>query len=373
MFHDNRILIVDDDPQFIRLLERIFRNQFLTEGALSGEEALVVARVFQPDLILLDINMPGMDGYETCRRLRENENSRLFKVFMVSSKGSLDDRLIGYEAGADDYVTKPFDREELLAKIHVFLHLRRSEEVDCLKSQLLEILASSVLDPVKQIMDRTGELINDPQTPNHLWDLLSSIYKNAIDLNRFVGKADRLHRLRQHGIELHYSRDSLKTHLLSMIRQWGSAVQQKGLRVVCDILDGDDISVDWGALDEVVNYLFDNAVRYSEEGGEIVISVFQNDERCLIQFRNQGQVIDSNRHMNSIFAPFYVQDLEHHHEGHGLSLAIAKELIAAHHGHIDVDNGPDGITVFTINIPVSGCGTPSVVPDALEPDLTARL
>jgi light-regulated signal transduction histidine kinase (bacteriophytochrome) len=91
----------------------------------------------------------------------------------------------------------------------------------------------------------------------------------------------------------------------------------------------------------------------SEEGRDIIISAFQNDERCLIQFRNQGQVIDPQHHLNSVFAPFYVQDLAHHHEGHGLSLAITKELIAAHHGNISVDSGSEGITVFTVNIPLS--------------------
>jgi DNA-binding response OmpR family regulator len=256
---------VDDDPQFIRLLERILRNQFVLETASSGAEALLITRAFQPDLILLDINMSGMDGYETCRRLRQNERSRLFKIFMVSAKDKLDDRLVGYEAGADDYVTKPFDPEELLAKIHVFMKLRRTEEVDGLKNSLLELLASEVLDPVKKIMDWTGELINNPETPDHLWELLSSVYKNAIDLNRFVGKADRLHRLRQQGIELHYSRDSLKAHLLSTIRQWTPAAQQKGLRVVYDISGDNDISMDWDVLDEVINYLLDNAVRYSED------------------------------------------------------------------------------------------------------------
>jgi CheY-like chemotaxis protein len=82
LFRKNRILVVDDDPQFVRLQERMLRNQFILETASSGAEALSIARSFQPDLILLDINMPEMDSYETCRRLRQNERNRLVKIFV---------------------------------------------------------------------------------------------------------------------------------------------------------------------------------------------------------------------------------------------------------------------------------------------------
>jgi signal transduction histidine kinase len=272
---------------------------------------------------------------------------------VVSANGKQEERLLGYEAGADDYITKPFNSEELLAKIQVFMKLRRTEEVDNIKNSLLELLSSEARDPVKQIIDCTGELIDDPQTPDHIWEFLSVLYRSAIDLSRFIGKADRLYRLRQQDITLHCSRGALAKHLSSIISQWTPAAKQKGLRVICDRQDNDDISMDWDILDEVLGFLLDNAVRYSEEGRDIVISVFQSRERCLIQFRNQGQVIDPKHHLNSIFAPFYVQDIEHHHKGHGLSLAIAKELISAFHGEISVHSGPEGITVFTLDIPLS--------------------
>ena len=111
----NRILIVDDDPASTRLLERVFRGRYALRMASSGEEALRVIPKFRPGLILLDIDMPGIGGYETCRRIKSDEKLSLIKVLLVSGHAKLEERLQGYEVGADDYVAKPFDNSELRA------------------------------------------------------------------------------------------------------------------------------------------------------------------------------------------------------------------------------------------------------------------
>ncbi len=148
MSRHQRILIVDDHPTNIALLEDILGEEYVLAAATSGEEALALVSPFQPDLILLDIMMPGVNGYETCRRLREMPAFRHVKILMVSAKARVEDRLRGYEVGADDYITKPFDEEELLAKVQVYLRLKSVEEVDQLKSNLLAMLSHKTLTPL---------------------------------------------------------------------------------------------------------------------------------------------------------------------------------------------------------------------------------
>ncbi|MGH9361080.1 MAG: response regulator, partial [Thermoanaerobaculia bacterium] len=129
-----RILVVDDDPINVCILEEILAEQYELATAGNGEEALEKAPAFKPDLVLLDIMMPGIDGYEVCRRLKSNPRLRDAKVILVSAKAMLSERLEGYESGADDYLTKPFDDAELMAKVRVFLRLKSIEEIDRFKT-----------------------------------------------------------------------------------------------------------------------------------------------------------------------------------------------------------------------------------------------
>jgi two-component system alkaline phosphatase synthesis response regulator PhoP len=117
-----KILVVDDDPNVIAIAKELLDEDYNLKTATTGEEALKIARDFIPDLILLDIMMPGMDGYEVCRRLREQSIFLDAQIIMVSAKGELEDRIKGREMGADDYIIKPFEEENLLESVSFFLN-----------------------------------------------------------------------------------------------------------------------------------------------------------------------------------------------------------------------------------------------------------
>jgi DNA-binding response OmpR family regulator len=130
MQRQGKILAVDDDPNNIAILEELLVEDYDLETTTSGEQALEIAQSFRPDVILLDIMMPGMDGYQVCQRLREQDAFKYTKIIMVSARAMVPERLEGYKAGADDYITKPFDGDEFIAKIQVYLRLKRAEDVD---------------------------------------------------------------------------------------------------------------------------------------------------------------------------------------------------------------------------------------------------
>ena len=137
MQRQSRILLVDDNPTNLAILEEMLGDEYRWGTATSGEEALEIAPDFQPDLILLDVMMPGINGYETCRRIRANPALRNVKIVMVSAKALVSERLEGYDAGADDYLTKPFDEKELLAKVRVYLSREQ------MKREIMEMLRGS--------------------------------------------------------------------------------------------------------------------------------------------------------------------------------------------------------------------------------------
>lgn len=119
MRSDYKILIVDDDPMNIDILMDDLEDLYTLQSAESGEEALQKIPEFHPDLILLDIMMSGIDGYEVCRRIREDENYNSIKIILISGRAMENERQKGYAVGADDYVTKPFEVEELVEKIRL--------------------------------------------------------------------------------------------------------------------------------------------------------------------------------------------------------------------------------------------------------------
>ncbi len=124
MEQHGRVLIVDDNAMNVDVLRRILRKEYELDTAASGDECLAKLLAFKPQLVLLDIMMPGMDGYETCRRIKSGPLGDSVQVILVSGKGTAADRVHGYEALADDYVVKPFDHDELLSKVRAHFRLR---------------------------------------------------------------------------------------------------------------------------------------------------------------------------------------------------------------------------------------------------------
>src|SRR5579885_2850942 len=150
MSEAQKVLIVDDEPRNQRIITEVLEGHFESKTANSGESALEMIDSYHPDLLLLDIMMPGLDGYEVCKRIRCRPDCRFTKVILVTGKAMLEERLKGYEVGADDYMTKPFVLEELLAKCHVFLRLAKVEKE----------LAALNADLKTAVEDRTKKLVN---------------------------------------------------------------------------------------------------------------------------------------------------------------------------------------------------------------------
>ncbi|MCL4503931.1 MAG: response regulator transcription factor [Deltaproteobacteria bacterium] len=165
------ILAVDDEEDILELLRyNLAREGYRVTGAATGEEAVATARAILPDLILLDLLLPGVDGLEVCRRLKSDARTRPIPIIMLSAKGEEADIVAGLELGADDYVTKPFSPRVLLARIRTALRRRKAEvPSDTAPLKFKEL----VINPGRHEVLLAGQKLDLTVTEFHLLHLLA--------------------------------------------------------------------------------------------------------------------------------------------------------------------------------------------------------
>jgi cyclic di-GMP phosphodiesterase len=189
----NRILAVDDNPTNLAIIEEALQGRFNLRLARDGTEALGLAPTFLPDVVLLDAMMPKPDGFEVCSLMKNDSVLRHTRIIMVSAKTALDDRIRGYQAGADDYVTKPFSEEELCAKVAVGMRTKTiyatvQDEMDALCGTTAE-----VLELVSHLRDaETGSHLDRIRAYSHLLaaELRQQPFSREID-DLFLDDLDR--------------------------------------------------------------------------------------------------------------------------------------------------------------------------------------
>ncbi|MNB97957.1 Cyclic di-GMP phosphodiesterase response regulator RpfG [compost metagenome] len=192
------ILVVDDTPDNIALLSGLLKDCYKVKVATNGEKALQIAKAAPPDLILLDIMMPGMDGYETCRRLMQDEVLREIPVIFLTAKEEVEDENKGFDSGAVDYITKPISAPILLSRVKTHLTLKRSKDFLADKNQYLEAEISRRIQEISLIqevsvmaMAALAEM-RDPETGNHIQRTKLYIKELATRLGRTEKYADVL-------------------------------------------------------------------------------------------------------------------------------------------------------------------------------------
>lgn len=185
-----RVLIVDDDENIAELISLyLIKECFDTKICLNGEEALKEYKSYQPHLILLDIMLPGMDGYDVCRELRRDSN---VPVIMLSAKGEVFDKVLGLKIGADDYMVKPFDSNELVARVQAILRRVHQNEEETLQEQEPQGECVSYEGLVVNLTSYTviynGNLVDMPPKELELLYFLASSPNQVFTRNQLLDK-----------------------------------------------------------------------------------------------------------------------------------------------------------------------------------------
>ncbi|MBT4287160.1 MAG: hybrid sensor histidine kinase/response regulator [Deltaproteobacteria bacterium] len=342
MFNMNRkyrILIVDDDKIIIRLLLEVLGDDYKVETAFSGAEALKKVTSFNPDIILLDIMMPGMNGYDVCRAIRKDPGHTFIKILLLSAKSSLEERLEGYNAGANDYLTKPYQTAELQAKIQTFLQLKYSDEVNRLKDDLLMLQSHETKTPLNAIVGFAEILKQSKNLNAEEKQFIEYILTSGNELLENTKKTLLLCQLTK-GIELYLSTVPVVSIIEECIQVLGGKIRDKNIQIRFDQSGSYITRLDIQLVNSAILYLLENAIQYSPEGSTIDIHFTQNETETSFVISDEGPGIQC-KNINDIFNPFTKENIWAHAKGLGISLAICKNIALLHDGDIFAENLPD--------------------------------
>jgi two-component system sensor histidine kinase/response regulator len=347
-----KILVVDDEFANTSMLSELLGDAYVVATASSGEEALALLPSFDPDLILLDVMMTGINGHETCRRIRSDSRYQFVKIIMVSARSKLNERLEGYSAGADDYVGKPFDFEELKQKVKVFLRLKRAEEVDRIQGRLLQYFSHETRAPLNGILAPAEELLNNGSLDSEAKQSAKVIVESAKGLLDFIRKVSLLCELKK-GLRPDRRKGFLVSHLQSVLEAYRKTASLKSVTLGLAAPDDSMVDVDWKLFDKIVGYIVENAIEHSPQGASVKVGAGTADGCLSITVTDKGEGIKPAL-MSRIFDGAAALPMRSEQEERkGFSLAIAKEVAALHGGTVTAVNNPDGGATFCVKISFS--------------------
>ncbi|MCD4780173.1 MAG: hybrid sensor histidine kinase/response regulator [Candidatus Omnitrophica bacterium] len=346
----NRILIVDDEHVNIRILKTILSDDYDLTEASSGEEAIELAESQKFDLILLDIMMPGKDGYEVCRYLKTSKRHATIKTILVSARAMLEERLRGYECGADDYIVKPFDGDELLSKVKVFLRLKSMAEIEEIKGNLLKLIAHELRTPLNGLLGFAALLEKSKTISDGDKQYVMHILSCGNRLLEFSQKALLLCDLKSN-----YKITKKDRHLVKILEETIRSLQWKAVDKkirFCVVNKMDKVAAfDPMMMNFAIRFVLDNAIKVSPQESEIAIHIEEKNDWCYIHIQDQGPGI-SNGQMDQIFQLFIVDDVMQHRNGQGLSLPITREIMRLHQGRLRICNNPSSGATVELSFPL---------------------
>ncbi len=363
-----RILIVEDDPNSTAILTKLLTHErYEVSSASDGVEALKRIEEAPPDLVLLDIMMPGMDGFAVTRKLREDSRFEDLPIIVVSAKGQSQDIAQGLDLGANDYLAKPIILEELLARVRTQLRLkdaqdrlRRANEelkrMSDIKGRLVTVVSHELRTPLTSIrgalelvLKRAGHIL-----PENCLQLLDISIRNTDRLIRLVNDVLDYSRIEGEGLALRKVRFQLGPLLKRAVEEVLAIGERDGIGVRVEIPE--DLPECYGdpeRIHQVAINLLSNAIKFTQSGGEVVVRAAVEGERWIrVEVEDQGPGIPAGD-LPRVFEPF--QQLARPGgrtgRGTGLGLAISRDIVERCGGRMGVESEPGAGSTFSFTIP----------------------
>lgn len=365
-----RVLVVDDNQVNIDLLESVLESRnFEVLVAFNGSAALRVVQEETPEIILLDINMPKMDGFEVCRRLKANPETSDIPVIFISAKDDTEDIVKAFDVGGVDYITKPFKSREVIARVEGQLHaFRQTEQIRRLREREKQQFA--MLDQMRQqfIGSATHDLKNPLFNIAGYTSVLETIPAVSEDeeavmcigaIKRGVDKMqslvyDMLDLLElERGIVLNVFDVDFPDFVRESILDFGLNAQEKHIEYRIHVPDeAVPATFDKNRMARVLENLVSNAIKYTPNGGYVEVNAQQFGDMLGVEVIDNGLGIPDDM-LGKLFIPFErVRSVEHMaQEGNGLGLSVVKAIVEQHGGRIEVESVLGEGSVFRVYWP----------------------
>jgi two-component system sensor histidine kinase/response regulator len=364
---EGNILLVDDDLALLEAVTDLLEvNHFNVITATDGKTALQVMESYTPDLIISDITMPGMDGYRFFDAVRQNSTWIPIPFIFLTARGQQTDVRAGYILGADDYLVKPFEPEDLIVKVQSRLkrvraiHAVTQNEVDRMKQQLIAIFSHELRTPLTCIYGYANLLHEDHATMDDgtITQMLDEVADGAERLVRLVENLMLLVRIDSGVVSMEVTRYAAVFNLAPLVRR---AVE--GLQPIASIrnvsldlqVDGDpSVKGMKNYLENVVKNLIDNGIKFCRHsGGYVQVALESRNGEAVITVSDNGIGI-SEADYQRIFERFeQLNRSEMEQQGVGLGLTLARDLISYHGGTIEVSSVEGEGSIFSIRLPLA--------------------
>src|SRR5688572_2214948 len=364
-----KLLIVDDDRLNIRVLNGILKaDGYVLAEADSGESALLLYPKFQPDLVLLDVMLPGIDGFETCRRLRKEHGDKSAPVIFITAKSESDDVLEGLTAGGVDYLPKPFKPKEVLARIRTHLQnqilseqrkvlVEQLRKADAAKNRFLGMAAHDLRNPlgsIRGIAEFLREGAVGPLSREQL-ELIDTIHGASQSMLDMVNELLDVATIEAGELKLSPELHDLGKLMAKSVSMFTREAQKKNTTVTFEPPGKAVIlTIDPAKIQQVADNLLSNAIKYSPPGSTIRAFVKENaaDSTCSFSVRDQGPGIPDGER-DKLFKDFSRLSIKPTggEKSTGLGLAICRKIVEAHHGSIVAENLPNHGCEFRVTLP----------------------
>jgi signal transduction histidine kinase len=363
------ILIVDDTIANLQLLSAILEEAgYEVRPAQSGKMALQAAKLNPPDLVLLDINMPEVNGYEVCLAFKADPDLESIPIIFISAMNEVNDKVMAFRVGGVDYISKPFHAQEVLARVSTHLELRWKQwelqrlhewehdywqQANQLKDDILRMVSHDLKNPLTNILGSAyilSQQVADQPDLIHLTDLIE---RNAERMQNLVTRVLDLTHL-EGSPDLTLETVALNPFLQAVLDDFLFAAKEKPIALAFNPSpDAITLRAAPDRLSQVFHNLLSNAIKYTPAGGTVTMSSQMKAGQAWVKIEDTGLGIPAEA-LPRIFDRFYrVQTPEHLKEsGTGLGMAIVKVIVEQHQGKIWVESELGKGTCFRVSLPL---------------------
>lgn len=335
-----KVLIIEDELDLLDLVDfNLTRHDFITAGALDGSEGLKKAEDFQPDLVVLDLMLPGMDGWEVCRQIKEK--NRDIKVLMLTAKCMPEDKVKGLETGADDYMTKPFSVKELVMRVEKLLAVKRQKDLH--RTVIHEISNRlTTLGAYSRLMERSED-------GNAAREYMHSLCRQVDSAEELIYEAGAI--LDDGGAEMRQVEFDVRDVLKVAAEAYGEAAARSGVEIRTESEGPVEIFTDPYAFKQVISNLVGNAVKYSRPSGVVELSVKKEEGLVSVTVKDNGIGIPAADLTHVFEQGFRASNAVGAIKGSGFGLYIVKALCEKLGATICVKSVEGEGTGFTVELP----------------------